>query len=144
MAHQVEDIIGRIRADGGRVTQSRRMVIERILASGDHHLTVPDLIDGLRTDDPEFHESTVYRVLDRLTELGVVEPVQVQSGATVFHLTGDEHTHHHLLCRSCGSVIETSAQLLDELAARLHAEYGFALQQEAPITLAGRCAACGP
>lgn len=141
---RVDDIISEIRRTGGRVTQARRMVVERIVASGGHHLTAPDLIEDLRADDPEFHESTVYRVLDRLTDIGVVAPVQVHSGATVFHLTGDDHTHHHhLLCDDCGSVVEASSSALAGLAEQMERDHGFALRVDAPITFTGRCAACG-
>lgn len=141
-ATRVEEIIGQIRDSGGRVTQSRRMVVERIVQRGDHHLTAPDLVEDLREADPEFHESTVYRVLERLTDLGVVEPVQVQSGPTVFHLTSARPAHHHLLCVDCGSVTETRSEAFDGLAATLDREHGFELQVDAPITLTGRCARC--
>lgn len=140
---RVDDIISEIRRTGGRVTQARRMVVERIVANGDHHLTAPDLIEELRADDPEFHESTVYRVLDRLTDIGVVAPVQVHSGATVFHLTGVDHTHHHLLCTDCGSVVETASSALVDLARQMEQDQGFALRLDAPITFTGRCARCG-
>lgn len=142
MPHGVDDILERIRASGGRVTQSRRMVVERILEAGDHHVTAPDLIEALRDVDPDFHESTVYRVLERLTELQVVEQVNVRSGVTIFHLVEDHHHHHHLVCAGCGSVTETDGSLLDEAAAQAEARYGFVVKVDSPATLLGRCAAC--
>jgi len=139
---RVDEIIGTIRDSGGRVTQARRLVVERIVEGGDHHLTAPELIDDLRVGDPDFHESTVYRVLELLTELNIVVPVSVQSGATVFHLTDDAHTHHHLLCSGCGSVTETDGSLLDAVATDVERRHGFALAVDSPTTLLGRCAAC--
>ncbi len=132
----------RIRLGGGRVTQSRRLVVEMILASGDHHVTAPGLIEALRVTDPEFHESTVYRVLDRLSDLGVVEQVQVHAGVTIFHLTGDAHGHHHLVCTVCGSITETDHHLLDDAGARALERHGFVLKTDAPATLHGLCTAC--
>ena len=132
----------RIRSTGGRVTQSRRMVVEKILEGDDHHITAPGLIEALRAIDPEFHESTVYRVLDRLTELDVVEQVQVQAGVTIFHLTADRHGHHHLLCTSCGSITETDHHLLDQAAARALDQHGFAVRTDSPATLHGTCRSC--
>lgn len=131
----------RIRASGGRVTQSRRMVVARIVEGGDHHVTAPDLIDAMRDVDPDFHESTVYRVLERLTELEVVEQVNVRSGVTIFHLVQDHH-HHHLVCTDCGSVTETDGELLDEAAAHAERHYGFSVKVDSPATLFGRCATC--
>ena len=139
---RVDEILGQIREQGGRVTQSRRMVVEQILGHGHHHVTAPELIDALRAADPEFHESTVYRVLERLTDLEIVVPVHVQSGPTVFHLREAGHVHHHLLCTTCGSVTETDGHLLDAVAAKVRSTQGFAMEVGSPVTLLGTCSAC--
>lgn len=93
--------------------------------------------------DPEFHESTVYRVLERLTDLHILQAVEVRSGATVFHLADAAHTHHHLICTGCGSITETDGRVLDDVADRLSRRHGFALKVDSPTTLLGRCADCG-
>ncbi|MGI8756079.1 MAG: Fur family transcriptional regulator, partial [Acidimicrobiales bacterium] len=114
--------------------------VEAILANADHHVTAAELVEVMRADEPEFHESTVYRVLERLAELGVVEPVQLSSGPTVFHVA--DRPHHHLVCSSCGSVTEAPADLLDDITERVRGEAGFAVSAAAPATLHGRCARC--
>lgn len=136
----VETILERLREDGGRVTGSRRHIVEAIVASDDHHLTAAGLIDTLRRDDPDVHESTVYRTLDRLVALDVLEPVQITPGAMVFHLR--ERRHHHLLCDGCGRLIETDPDLLDEVVDRVEADHGFTVR--AAVTLRGLCADCAP
>lgn len=123
------------------MTASRRLIVETMLA-GAHHLTAADIVESVRRADPYFHESTVYRTLERLTELGVVQPVQLAPGAAVFHLVEPAgHHHHHLVCEECGAVIEADAGLLDELADEIDGRYGFSLRTDA-ATLHGRCAAC--
>ncbi|MBA3289024.1 MAG: transcriptional repressor, partial [Acidimicrobiia bacterium] len=82
---RADRIIERLRDGGGRLTSSRRLIVEAMLAGGDHHLTAADIVETMRRADPDFHESTVYRTLERLTELGVVRPVHLNPGATVFH-----------------------------------------------------------
>jgi len=134
----VEHILERLREDGGRVTGSRRRIVEAIVGSDDHHLTAASLIETLRQDDPDAHESTVYRTLDRLAALDILEPVQITPGAVVFHLR--ERRHHHLLCDACGRVIETDPDLLDQVIDRVEAEHGFTIR--AAATLHGRCRAC--
>lgn len=136
---RADDILDRLRDEGGRVTATRRIVIEAMLASPSHHLTAADVVDAVRRTDPGFHPSTVYRTLDRLTELGVVDRLQIGSGPAVHHLT--HRPHHHLLCESCGAVQEAPADLLDGVAARLAQESGFALNP-ATSTLHGLCARC--
>jgi Fe2+ or Zn2+ uptake regulation protein len=134
-----EDIVERLRRSGGRMTRPRRLVIDALARGPGHHLTAADIITAVRADDPEFYESTVYRTLDVLVELGIVERVQLGPGGAVFHLP--HQPHHHLVCQRCGDVIEIPATLLDELAAQIRDEHGFRLRPSAS-TLVGSCATC--
>jgi Fur family ferric uptake transcriptional regulator len=138
---RVELVLDKLREGGGRLTRSRRQIVEAIVADAHQHLTAADIVEIIRRRDPDFHESTVYRTLERLTELGVVRPVQLSPGATVFHLVEGTHQHHHLLCDGCGAVIEARDDLLDALARQVSRDYGFALQADA-ATLHGLCADC--
>jgi Fe2+ or Zn2+ uptake regulation protein len=135
----LDDILDRLRRDGGRVTASRRAVIDAMLASSSHHMTAADVVDAVRADDPDFHESTVYRTLDRLAELGVIARIQIGPGPAVFHLSVAQH--HHLVCDRCGSVAEAPSDLLDTVAARLRRSHGFVLDPGA-TPLHGLCASC--
>jgi Fur family transcriptional regulator, ferric uptake regulator len=135
----LDDILDRLRRDGGRVTASRRAVIDVMLSSPSHHMTAPDVVDAVRAGHPDFHESTVYRTLERLAELGVIARIQIGPGPAVFHLSVAQH--HHLVCDRCGSVAEAPAGLLDAVATRLRREHGFVLDPGA-TPLHGLCAAC--
>lgn len=134
-----DDIVERLRRSGGRMTRSRRMVIDALTRGPGHHLTAADIITAVRAEDPEFYESTVYRTLDVLVELGIVERVQLGPGGAVFHVP--RQPHHHLVCQRCGAVIEIPASLLDDLAAEIRNEHGFRLRPSAS-TLVGSCARC--
>jgi Fur family ferric uptake transcriptional regulator len=136
---RAREIVERLRRDGGRVTKSRRAVIEALVTAPDHHVTAADIVAEVRADDPEFYESTVYRTLDRLLELGVVERVQLGGAGAVYHLP--RAPHHHLVCQRCGAVLEIASDLLDDLAARVRAEHGFRLRPSAS-TLVGSCRRC--
>jgi Fur family ferric uptake transcriptional regulator len=133
-------ILERLRDHGGRVTRPRRIVIDAMLAAPEHHLTGPDVVAAVRRSHPDFYESTVYRTLDRLVELGAVERLHLGPGPAVFHLAAG-HAHHHLVCDQCGAVVEIDGSLLGSLARRVRAEHGFVLRPEA-TTLGGRCASC--
>jgi Fur family ferric uptake transcriptional regulator len=136
---RADDIVERLRERGGRMTRPRRLVINALLSGPGHHMTASDIVAAVRADDPEFYESTVYRTLDRLLELGVVERVQLGPGGAVFHLP--HRPHHHLVCERCGNVIEIPAAVLDDLSTRIRAEHGFRLRPSAS-TLVGSCARC--
>jgi Fur family ferric uptake transcriptional regulator len=135
-----DDILGRIRDDGGRVTATRRLIIEVMVGASSHHLTANDIVDAVReVDDPDFHRSTVYRTLDRLAELGVVDRMQIGAGPAVYHLS--RQPHHHLVCDRCGAVQEAPADVLDPVVVRLAGEGGFVLDPAA-TPLHGLCASC--
>ncbi len=135
-------ILERLRAHGGRVTRPRRIVIDAMVSAPEHHLTGPDVVAAVRRSHPDFYESTVYRTLDRLVELGAVERLHLGPGPAVFHLAdAGGHAHHHLVCDDCGAVVEADGRLLDRVAARVLADHGFVLRAESS-TLAGRCARC--
>ena len=90
--------------------------------------------------DPRFHESTVYRTLERLVEVGVVTRIEVDSGPSVYHLAV-EAPHHHLACERCGRVVGVPTDLVETLAEELRERFGFLLRADA-VTFPGRCVDC--
>ena len=133
------DIVERLRLDGSRVTASRLAVVDALVNGSSHHVTAVDLLRSLRRDRPDFQESTVYRTLDRLVEVGAVTRIEVDGGPSVFHLA--ESAHHHVVCDRCGRVVGVDASLLETVARRLRRDHGFVLRSEA-VTLPGRCVDC--
>ena len=100
---QVDEILDRLRRHGGRVTTPRRVVIDAMLGADDHHLVAADIVATVRRQHPDFYESTVYRTLDRLVELQIVDRIQIGQGPAVFHLS--HRAHQHLVCDECGAVV---------------------------------------
>lgn len=127
-----------LRSRGGRVTTPRRAILSALLEA-DHHVTADDLTAAVQRDHPEIHQSTVYRTLETLTELGVVDHVHLGHGGAVFHLAHERH--QHLLCSSCGRVTEAPEDVVADLARQLDDRYGFALEAR-HFALTGRCARC--
>ncbi len=135
----VDGILARLRAAGGRATSERRAVVTALYTGDDHHVTADDLARRLQGTEPEIHLATVYRTLEALEAVGAVERLQVAGERAVYHLT--DHVHHHLVCESCGSVVELPPAELAGLADELRERHGFVLADR-PVTLLGRCAAC--
>ena len=132
-------VLDRLRAQGGRVTAGRRAIVRALLTADDHHVTADALAATVQADHPDVHLSTVYRTLEALELVDVVDRINLGPGGAVYHLTA--RTHHHLVCDRCGSVSEADDAALDRLAADLRDRYGFALSPR-HLTLHGRCRAC--
>jgi Fur family transcriptional regulator, ferric uptake regulator len=135
---RLEEILGQLRERGGRVTVPRRAII-RALLEADDHVTADALVDAVRTAHPEIHLSTVYRTVERLTALGVINHVHLGHGPAVYHLAAD--SHHHLVCDGCGAIIELPASVFDALGQRVERDYGFRLDSH-HFALGGHCRSC--
>ena len=135
---QAEPILSLLRARGGRVTTSRRAILETFLGIGGH-VTAETLTARVQANQPDVHESTVYRFLDELERLGVVDHVHLGHGPAVYHLASD--AHHHLVCDGCGIVVEVPETVFEELRSELKDNYGFALQPR-HFAVTGRCKEC--
>ena len=135
---QAEPILSLLRARGGRVTTSRRAILETFLGIGGH-VTAETLTARVQANQPDVHESTVYRFLDELERLGVVDHVHLGHGPAVYHLASD--AHHHLVCDGCGIVVEVPETVFAQLRGQLKDNYGFALQPR-HFAVTGRCKEC--
>jgi len=134
----LDDILVRLRNAGGRLTGPRRAVIEALVSAGDHP-TADDLAAEVALHHPTVHKSTVYRTLDALAELAIVDHVHLGHGRAVYHLSED--TDLHLLCEVCGAVTHIPADVLDSSRAAIAEATGFVLEA-GHFALPGRCRSC--
>jgi Fur family ferric uptake transcriptional regulator len=132
-------VLALVREKGGRITTTRRAIVAALLDADDHHVTAQLLAERVQVGNPDIHASTVYRTLDTLTELGVVEHTHLGHGATVYHLT--DRRHQHLVCESCGAITEVPLAVFDPLVEVLRDSYAFRLRPE-HVALSGVCANC--
>lgn len=135
---RLDRILASLRADGGRITPARRALVT-VLLEAVGHVTADDLAEAVQRSHPDVHRSTIYRTLDALEELGVVDHVHLGHGRAVYHLLDDPH--QHLVCEVCEAVIEAPDELFRPLAETLLADYGFALRPN-HFAVLGRCAQC--
>lgn len=142
MNHDItQRVLERVQDSGGRITLPTRLVVA-VLAQTDGHLTADDLIVEIDRRAPGIAPSTIYRVLQRLDELGVLEHVHSGSGAAFYHLR--EHGHAHLMCTACGDITDLSAATSDALhrfSAAVRLAHGFDVDPHHAAML-GRCDAC--
>jgi hypothetical protein len=64
----VDDVLSLMRRRGGRVTTSRRLLLEALFDASGHH-TAEELAEVVQRRAPDVHLSTVYRNLDELERL---------------------------------------------------------------------------
>jgi Fur family transcriptional regulator, peroxide stress response regulator len=100
------------RRHGMPVTVQRRVILETVLASGDHP-TADDIHDRIRGRMPEVSKATVYRVLDALVGLGLIGRAHHPGSAARFD--AKTHRHHHLVCTACRRMTDYETPALNDL-----------------------------
>ncbi len=119
------------------MTPQRQLVLDAVRALG--HATPEQICARVQSAAPAVNITTIYRTLDLMEKLGLVRHTHLGHGAPNY--SEREHEHVHLVCHSCGSVIETPSDLMDDLAERLRTTRGFELDIT-HVALSGRCAEC--
>jgi len=135
---RLERILAMFRDRGGRVTAPRRAIITALLDAGGH-VTADELAATVQDAHPDVHTSTIYRCLGSLEQLGVVDHVHLGHGRAVYHLS--DETHQHLVCESCGTVVEVPDKVFSTLAKGLQKQFGFMVRPR-HFAVSGRCRSC--
>ena len=89
---------------GKRVTNQRALILE-IIRRGRGHLDADEIYRRARNKRPRLSLSTVYRTLQALKELGLVEELHFDDAHHHYEVKSSTE-HHHLACLGCGKVIE--------------------------------------
>lgn len=137
-----DDVAARLRRADQRYTSGRRRVIES-LRTGSGPMTIPQILDT----DHRLAQSSVYRNLAILEEVGAVTRIVTQDDHARYELAEDltEH-HHHIICSSCGDVSDFALQpaVEDELdrALRDVARRSDFTVEGHRLDLVGVCATC--
>jgi Fe2+ or Zn2+ uptake regulation protein len=131
-------IVDVLRSQGHRVTTPRRFLIRCLIEAGGHR-TADELAAEVQSRAPDVHISTIYRNLEELERLGVIEHAHLGHGAASYHLAS--LPHGHLVCSECGKTIEVPDGLFAPLARRVRVDYGFTIDPH-HFAMVGRCSSC--
>jgi len=135
------DITGELRRRGFKMTPQRRAIIA-VLGKCREHLTPADIHTKLHRKYPHIGLVTVYRTLELLQTSGLLCEVHIGDSCHSYlkrHRPGEHH--HHLVCRSCGSVADFADCELDELKGRLEQETGYSISRHL-LEFMGECPQC--
>lgn len=122
---------------GLRMTPQRQLVLDAVRDLG--HATPEQICGQVQRAAPAVNITTIYRTLDLLEKLDLIRHTHLGHGAPSY--SEREHAHVHLVCHSCGTVVESPTELMAELAERLRVESGFDLDVT-HVALSGRCGEC--
>lgn len=128
---------------GFKLTPQRESTLLVLLENEKDHLSAEEVYMLAKLKSSEIGLATVYRTLEILTELKVVNKVSFNDGLARYDLRkeGAKHFHHHLLCLECGNIEEIEEDLLDDVEKIVEKQYGF-LVKDHRLTFHGICKTC--
>jgi len=125
---------------GLKVTLPRMKILELLEASELRHQSAEDIYKALLAAGEEIGLATVYRVLTQFEAAGLVTRHHFEGGQAVFELSQGGH-HDHLVCVSCGKVVEFMDDVIEDRQKQIAAAKGFEITEHSMI-LYGRCPEC--
>ncbi len=120
-----------------RLTKQRSAILAA-LADG-AHLTAESILERVRTRLPGVSLGTIYRTVDILRELGLVQIFTHHGLAARYEASLSKH--HHLVCESCGDITNLNLPALASIVHGVAASYQYD-DVDVALTVTGRCARC--
>jgi Fur family ferric uptake transcriptional regulator len=142
--HDVEQLRARLNdymaKHGLRSTEQRRLVTEMFFAT-EEHLSIEDLLDRVRTEEPKIGYATVYRTLKLLKDCGLAFERHFGDGVSRYEVAWANEHHDHMICVECEKIVEFEDSDIEELQHDVAARLGFTLVRH-KLELYGMCADC--
>lgn len=108
-SYRLDELIGRLKAKGYRLTPQRYAVL-RLLATSPEHPTAEQVYAQLAQEFPGISLGTVYKTIALLKEHGEVFEISLDDGTNHFDVRRPE-PHSHLICVHCKSVMDLDVPL---------------------------------
>lgn len=137
-----DDVAALLATHGYRTTAPRRAVVAEILRQN-RPFTAEQMVARLKVTAPDVGRATVYRTLELLASVDVVNRL-LQADGHPAYIVGAPGHRHHLVCSDCGSVVAFSRCPVDELVRDLSRDTDFSIHGHM-LEVFGTCPACqGP
>lgn len=125
--------------NGLRLTAPRRAVV-KVLANSQRALNAAEIFDQARNQYPSIGLVSVYRALDKLEELSLIQRVHHPDGCHAY-IAGFTGHQHLLICRSCNRTDFFEGDNLDHLVSRVSEDSGYKISDHW-LQLFGTCPDC--
>ena len=125
---------------GYQPTASRRLVAD-LVAGRDGPFSAAELLEEARGRRDHVGRATVFRALELLSSLRVVERLVLPDGSLGYVACDPAAHHHHLVCTSCGRGVDIAEGDLGRLVDDIGRRHGFRIESHR-LELFGVCAAC--
>ncbi len=141
MSHDEIKFMKLMQARGFRVTPQRLLILDAV-CEGQGHTSFGEIYRRVKEMDSTIDQSTIYRTLNVLCEIGIVVSADIGEDGTVYEIAG-KTPHHHLVCRECGAVQALNHDVVQTLFDAVQREHRFMVHTN-HLVLSGLCQECTP
>ena len=129
----------KLKENGHRLTHQRRVIVE-VMSNLDHALKPIEVYDLGRKSYPNLGLVTVYRTLENLEKLSLVQKVHQPQGCNRYIKSANGH-QHLVICTSCGKVVYIDSFDLKQQFEKVSDELSFQIDNHW-FQLFGACHQC--
>ena len=115
-----------IQRKGLKTTRQRNTIISTFFRLRGH-ISVEELLNQVKQANPRIGYATVYRTLHLLVESGLVEERRFGDGLARYEGHSDVEHHDHMICRTCGRIVEFVDERLERMKVAVAEQHGFRL-----------------
>ncbi len=130
-----------------KLTDQRKTILDVMLKNPGKHLSAEEVFEKARKKSPGIGIATVYRTLEKFTEIGVLYKSVFESGKFRYEIYDSDihhhhhhHHHHHIICLNCGKITEVEDDLLNDLEEKIERQ-GFKVVDH-DLKFFGYCPKC--
>lgn len=127
MEKRIEHIRQVLHSLNFKLTPQREATVRVLLENEEGHLSAEDVYMLVKKKSPEIGLATVYRTLELLSELKIVQKLNFGDNVARYEFRSEEaeHHHHHLVCLNCGKVEEINEDWLSPIEEKVEEQFDF-------------------
>lgn len=133
---------------GGYQTKQKALILAYLETHPERHVTAAELLHALTENGTPMGAATIYRQLEKLEQEGLVRRYSLDDrGSACWQYGGEEaragtcHSHFHLKCTECGTLIHLDCEHLHEIAHHVENDHGFCIDPSRTVFY-GICESC--
>ncbi|XKH51702.1 peroxide-responsive transcriptional repressor PerR [Chryseomicrobium palamuruense] len=134
----LRDALDTLKSTGVRITPQRHAILEFIIQSMTHP-TADDIYRALESKFPSMSVATVYNNLRVFRESGLVKELTYGDSSSRFDFVTNDH--YHMICTSCGKIVDFHYPGLDEVEQLASHITGFEVESHR-LEVYGKCPSC--
>ncbi len=107
-----------------KITRNRLDLID-IIANYKKHFEIEELVSYIQSTQKLASRATIYRTVKLLIEFGIIKEIIKQNNKTIYEFYTQEEHHDHLICVSCGKIIEFLNEDIEKLQEEICKKHNF-------------------